>query len=173
LECCRILYENNSLDRSLNQLFTALHDLQTKPANPLYSHLPTTITINLVDMPISMVLSPRSQDHDEAWAHWGEIDGVSSGEEDEDSEAGWEAKAPDFRVEPWQTLLLVDDDATEKAHEISRALVGLGVEGVEVEVDDAEQTPTFSRRDSKDTSAEEDEGLLMKAIIEACDVTKR
>jgi hypothetical protein len=170
-----MIYERNPLDRALNQLFTKLHQLRTKPANPLYSYLPTTLNVNLHDIPIAINLSPRSAKADEHWAHWGERDELSS-VEDSDSEAGHnDSKIPDFRVEPWQALLLIDDDATEKAEEISRDLVGLGVSNVSTGEDgDGDTSLVDSRRGSKDaTSAEEDEGLLLRALIEACDPSQR
>jgi len=172
MECCRIVYEKNPLDRALNQLFTAIHKLRSKPANPLYSYLPTTMTVNLVDIPISMVLSPRSNVSDEHWAHWGELEEQSSAD-DSDSDDGLERrKTSDLRIEPWQTLLLIQDDAAEKAEEISRTLVGLGLDGRER---DEDSTPSGgSRRGSKElASAEEDEGLLMENLIKECRVTKR
>lgn len=173
MECCRIVYERNPLDRALNQLFTAIHNLRTKPANPLYSYLPTTLTVNLVDIPITMVLSPRSNISDEHWAHWGELDEQSS-VDDSDSESGMfeSRKTADLRIEPWQALLLIEDDAADKAEEISRTLIGLGVDSRDV---DDESTPSgSSRRGSKDvTTAEEDEGLLMESLIRECRVTKR
>jgi hypothetical protein len=170
-----MIYERNPLDRGLNQLFTKLHQLRSKPANPLYSYLPSTVNVNLHDIPISMSLSPRSTKNDEHWAHWGERDELSS-VDDSDSEAGInESKAPDFRVEPWQALLLIDDDATEKAEEISRDLVGLGVSDVSTgDEGDGNTSVVDSRRGSKDAnSAEEDEGLLLRALIEASDPSQR
>ena len=171
-----MIYEKNSLDRSLNQLFTAIHQVQTKPVNPLYTHLPTTITVKIADIPVSMVLSPRSTQIDEVWAHWGEIEHGSSVEDEEDeSDGDWVdgPKFSDLRVEPWQTLLLIDDDAAEDAHEISRALVGLGVSEIGVDVDVSEGTSSAPMLSRQESSAEEDEGLLMKSLIETCDVSKR
>ena len=166
-----MLYERSSLDRALNQLFAAIYQYQTRPQNPLYSSLPTTITVSLGNVPISMVLSARSTEIDEAWAHWGDIDDNSDvSSEDSDVGHGEEIKIRDLRVEPWQTLLLIDEDAIDQAQEISRSLVGLGI-GVE-EFDDDEtpvSTAAIVRRGSKE---EEDEGNLMKRLIEACDVTK-
>ena len=153
-------YESSSLDRSLNELFLALHQLRSRPTNPLYSYLPTTITARLVDLPSSIVLSPRSTETDESWAHWGEMDDVSD-IEDEASDPGEQS---DLRVEPWQTILLLDDDAVDRAGEMSMALVGPGADA-----GSDEASPAFPSRRS---SLEEDESLLMKALIEACDVSK-
>jgi len=168
-----MVYEKYSLDRALNQLFIAIQQFRTKPSNPLYSHLPNSITVNLADIPISMVLSPQSVETDEAWAHWGERDDLSSSD-DEVSEMGWDAsmKQLDLRVEPWQTLLLIDEDATEKAGEISTSMVGLGI-GRRI-LDESEKTSPMpmSRGASRERSMEEDEGLLMRSLIGACDVSK-
>lgn len=124
-----------------------------------------------------MILSPRSTKNDEAWAHWGERDDQSSVDDSDSEDAYGGVKSMDLHIEPWQTLLLLEDDAASKAQEISRALVGLGMAnvGLEEDYEDNEPTPMVgSRRDSKDThTAEEDEGLLMKNLIESCDVTKR
>ncbi|WVF65410.1 hypothetical protein IAT40_000137 [Kwoniella sp. CBS 6097] len=175
-DCCRYLYANIPLDRNLNMLYLRLHQLKNRPANPLHSYLPTTITTHLTDMTIHMVLSPRSVDADEAWAHWGERDDVSDSDSSDSDDDDWDdptaaIKRPELRIEPWQTLLLVDDDALHRADEISQAIIGLGI-GME------EQTLIpGDRRGSKATTiattqAEEDETALMKALIEACDVTK-
>ena len=165
------------MDRSLNQLFTAIHEVRTRLPNPLYCHLPTTFTVNLADLPISIILSPKSRGDEDEWMRW-EAEEASS-ISDDDSEDDWKdvPKTADFRVEVWRTLLLVDEDTVSNAEQISRALVGLGVSDVETDVDGSVTSSpllTTGRRDSKElTSAEEDEGLLMKALIEACDVTKR
>jgi hypothetical protein len=131
------------------------------------------MTVNVGDIPISMVLSPRSTLSDEHWARWGDVDAGSS-VDDSDSESGMyeSRKTADLRIEPWQTLLLLDDDAVDKAEEISRTLVGLGLDEPE---GDEDFTPSSgSRRGSKEvTSAEEDEGVLMESLIRECNVTKR
>ena len=71
--------------------------------------------------------------------------------------------------------MLIDDDAAEKADEISRDLVGLGVsDNTTGEDGDGDTSLLGSRRGSKDaTSAEEDEGLLLRALIEASDPSQR
>ena len=169
VECCRQIYEKSSLDRNLNHLFNAIQDLRTKPANPLYAHLPTTITVSLDDLPISMVLSPRVKESDESWTHWGEIDDISE-VSSEDSEIQWEEPMPrnrELKVEPWQTLLLIEENAAEMAHEISNVLVGLGI-GVD-ETDEASTVHQDSRRGSKEEATE---AQMMRSLIEACDVTK-
>jgi hypothetical protein len=189
LETCRRFYETFSLDRALNQLYTAIHDLNKKPSNPLHAHLPTSFTVSLCDLPITMVLSPRSTEGDEAWAHWGDLgegEGLSIDddvEEEDETLSEWEGNARvgggDLRIEPWQTLLLVEEGTVARALEISNELVGLGVgltpSGRSSNGEDSETvTPDIDRRSSARAggTAEEDEGVLMKALIEACDVTK-
>lgn len=149
--------------------------------------------MEIEDLSFSMVLSPKSTKADEDWAHWGELEEAAS-ESDESDDDDWNdpfsgtkgaggkgAKAIELDVQPWQTLLLLDDNAGEKAREISELLVGLGVLSGDVTATpgsvglSSSATPTpqiSSRRDSKDTSVEDDEGALMKCLIEACDVTK-
>ncbi|WWD06885.1 hypothetical protein V865_004982 [Kwoniella europaea PYCC6329] len=175
-DCCRWLYANVPLDRNLNSLFLRLHQLKTQPANPLHSYLPTTITTHLADMTINTVLSPKVVDADEAWAHWGEMDEYSESEGSDSDDEDWDdpttpIRRPELRVEPWQTLLLIDDNATERASEISTAIIGLGV-GMEGQ----NSSIPGDRRGSKGTIAttqdQEDEQQLMKSLIEACDVTK-
>ncbi|WWC63900.1 uncharacterized protein I303_106505 [Kwoniella dejecticola CBS 10117] len=176
-DCCKWMYANMPLDRSLNSLFLRLHQLKNRPANPLHSYLPTTITTHMGDMTIHTVLSPKTVDADEAWAHWGEMDEYSESDVSDSDESEWDdpttpIRRPDLRVEPWQTLLLIDDDATERANEISTAIIGLGV-GMEGQ---SLASIAGERRGSKATTAtiqdQEDETQLMKALIEACDVTK-
>jgi hypothetical protein len=84
---------------------------------------------------------------------------------------GISSKTPDFKVEPWQTLLLLDDKAVEKSEEIAQGLYGLGVV-VGSRMPSGVVSAADSRRSSKDNSAEEDEGDLLKALIEACDVSR-
>lgn len=198
-----MIYRNSALDRSLTNLFYALHEHQNAPVNPLYAHLPTTITVPLADMAVTMILSPKSGDSDESWAHWGEMDDDVSDDSSESSEdwvhemvdqLGGGNRNSDLRVEPWQTLLLLEEGAADKAGEMANALVGLGLgqmgvggpqgilaadSGVATGTEEsrtATASPVVdllnSRRGSKDTTAEEDEKALMQALIEACDVSK-
>lgn len=177
------MYDKCSLDRSLNQLYAEIYQLQNRVSNPLYANLPTTISASLADITFPIILSPRSADTDEAWAHWGEIDdhsSLSSLSDDEDwndalvqlPPGGISSKTPDFKVEPWQTLLLLDDKAVEKSEEIAQGLYGLGVVVVGSRSPSGVVSAADSRRSSKDTSVEEDEGDLLKVLIEACDVSK-
>ncbi|WVQ81127.1 hypothetical protein IAT38_003249 [Cryptococcus sp. DSM 104549] len=182
-ECCRWTASHSQIDRTLNYLYLRLHQLRTQPANGLHSSLPTTITNHLADMTIQTVLSPRPVNADESWAHWGEMDGALSESESESSEDDYYddptagIRRPELVINPWQTLLLVDDDAAGKADEISFAIIGLS--GVEEEVASLGLSPGVvkgrPRRGSRvtlESTAEEDERALMKDLIEACDVTK-
>jgi hypothetical protein len=180
-----MIYRSSPLERSLTNLFYSLYKYQTAPANPLYAHLPMTITVPLADMAVSMVLSPKSGESDESWAHWGEMDEDASDTSSELS-GDWIGgmmdvmsgnKGSEIRVEPWQTLLLLEEDAAEKAGEMANALVGLGLgfqssQGEESRTVSPVAEFNTSRRGSKDTSAEEDEKALMQALIQACDVSK-
>ncbi|WVR08929.1 hypothetical protein IAU60_005988 [Kwoniella sp. DSM 27419] len=179
-ECCKWMYANIPLDRNLNTLYLRLHQLKTQPVNPLHSYLPTTITSHMADMTIHTVLSPRTVDPDEAWAHWGERDAMSESEASSSDDDDWDdptaaIKRPELKVDPWQTLLLIDDDATARATEISQSIIGLGIA-----VEEQQAVIPGDRRGSKatiattiaTTQAEEDETALMKALIEGCDVTK-
>jgi hypothetical protein len=89
---------------------------------------------------------------------------------------GISSKIPDFKVEPWQTLLLLDDRAAEKSEEIAQGLYGLGVVVTDSRASSGltsvAESRSNSRRGSKDTSAEGGEGELLKALIEACDVSR-
>lgn len=200
VECCEYLYRTNPLERALSELFYAIHSHQIAAVNPLYADLPTTITVPLADMSVSMIISPKSEVEEESWAHWGRIDGATALPEiadldsDDDSEdwlgeliestnAHASGKAREIRVEPWQTLLLIDENAAKRAGETANAIVGISQSGGGSSVahsgtdtvgPSATASPTIdnSRRGSKETSAEEDESALMKALIEACDVTK-
>jgi len=168
-----MFYEKFSLDRSLNDSLVAIKSLHTEPRNPHYSRLPTTIQVNLDDLPISMVLSPAATRSDEDWTHTREVDDVSASSDDE-SELAFEEvpKQLDLRVEPFQTLLLIDDDSADSVKGISTRLIGLGVRNDSLDESDGPSPMVRSRRGSKDTSLEEDEGILMRSLIEACDVSK-
>jgi hypothetical protein len=158
--------------------------------NPLYAHLPTTLNIDIEDVSFTMVLSPKSSKVDEDWAHWGDGEHYGSDSEDSDDDdwhdgiggvANPGPRTSNLEVEPWQTLLLLEDNASENAEKISKLLVGLGVlsgdttatPGSQVATSSVMTTPADgSRRHSGDTVTEDDEGALMKCLIQACDVTK-
>ncbi|KAK8844116.1 hypothetical protein IAR55_006910 [Kwoniella newhampshirensis] len=177
-DCCRWINAHCALDRTLNTLYLQLHQLRTQPTNALHSYLPTTFTTNLCDMTVQTILSTRAANAEEEWAHWGEIDESSDSETSESDGEDWDevgaggggGKKHEIKVHPWQTLLLIDDDASQRANEISLAIIGLGIGA------DDSTGGAGERRGSKatiaTTTAEEDETALMKALIEACDVTK-
>lgn len=183
--CNKLVYDKCSLDRSLNQLYAEIYSLQERAPNPLYANLPTTITASIADIPFSITLSPQHVETDEAWAHWGEIDdhdSLSSLSDDEDwndalvhmPPGGITSKSPDFKVDPWQTLLLLDDKAYERSEEIAQALYGLGLvmSAAGSRQSSVVTSASDSRRGSKDNSNDGDEGQLMKSLIEACDVSR-
>lgn len=184
-QCNKLVYDKCSLDRSLNQLYAEIYQLQNRAPNPLYANLPTTITASIGDIPFSITLSPQRFETDEAWAHWGEIDdhsSLSSLSDDEDwndalvhlPPGGITSKSPDFKVDPWQTLLLLDDKAYERSDEIAQALYGLGlvVSAANSRHSSTVTSGSESRRGSKENSNEGDEGQLMKSLIESCDVSR-
>jgi len=142
-------------------------------------------------MNVNMVLSPGEGSDEEAWAHWGEMNAEDQ-ESDTDSDEsdawiqdlleGGTKNSNEIRIEPWRTLLLLDENAVAKAAELAHVLVGSSTNSA---VNTGGAAPTTensglnspimgmsSRRGSKETSTEEDESALMKALIEACDVTK-
>lgn len=181
------MYRGNLLERALQDLSFNLWKFRTAPVNPLYAHLPSTVTVSLADLPISMVLSPRSVTTEETWAHIGSGDHDYDVESEMSSDSGdhnlGEKALREIKVEPWQTLLLIEDRAKERAKEMAAAVVGLGnwtptsktgrawhegEEGMSALV----LSGKGERRGSKETQAEEDESNLMRALIEACDVTK-
>ena len=173
VKCMHMFYEKFSLDRGLNDLFVAIKNLQAKPPNPLYSHLPTTIQLKLADLPISMVLSPQTVETDEDWAHWEEMDDLSSsGDEESDIALDEMSKQPDLRIEPWQTLLLVDEDLGTSVDDNSTDLTAQAGRGGSMdESEDSSLTP-LAPRGPRETGFEEDEGVLMRSLINACDVSK-
>ena len=181
------MYRGNPLERALQDLSYNLWKFRTSPVNPLYTHLPTTVTINLAELPISMVLSPQTGTSDESWAHWGSGGHGHEHEYDAESDTSSEHSGDllskphrEMRVEPWQTLLLVDDRAKERSKDVAAAVLGVGTwtpTRTNGEQNMLLDSPVLaaglgSRRGSKEEQAEEDETNLMRALIEACDVTK-
>lgn len=166
MQCLQMAIERSPLARSLNQLYNAIHQLQTTPINPLLAHLPTTLSVNVADIPVNIVISPRSTEGDEAWAQWGEVDELSNSSESEDSDVFSDrmvsrVKSDNLRVEPWQTLLMIDNQAPGK---VSSEVMGLGID---VDVGDS---TNGERRGS--SGEEEDERNLLKALIEELTVNK-
>ena len=184
-KCNEIVYDKCALDRSLNRLYLEIYKLQNRAPNPLYANLPSTITTKLAEIPIAITLSAQRVETDEAWAHWGEIDdhsSLSSLSDDEDwNEAlvhqpagGITSKSPDFKVDPWQTLLMLNDNTREDPESIAEELYGLGIV---MPASRNSSTATSgsgsgSRRDSKDSNAEGDERHLMTTFIESCDISR-
>ena len=186
-KCNEIVYDKCALDRSLNRLYLEIYKLQNRAPNPLYANLPSTITTKLAEIPIAITLSAQRIETDEAWAHWGEIDdhsSLSSLSDDEDwNEAlvhqpagGITSKSSDFKVDPWQTLLMLNDKNREDPEAIAEELYGLGIV---MPASRESSTATAisgdssgSRRGSKDSSHEGDERHLMATFIEACDVSR-
>ncbi|KAK4688354.1 nitrogen permease regulator 3, partial [Tremellales sp. Uapishka_1] len=171
MQCLENVVAVSSLAKSLFALFNMIWELKSAPINPLYSHLPMTTSIQVSDIPVSMVISPRSTDNHESWNSWGEIEeGSEDSDEsisDDDSVSHTKrAKLVDLRVEPWQTLLLIEDDPSK--------LLGLGVTPAESTTTPSSPGSATERRNSRSTwtGDEEDEGALEKALITACDVSK-
>lgn len=183
-DMCQLIYDKNPLQRALHQLFYSIHRLRNKPPNSHYSFLPMTFTATLADITINVSLPAASSKTDDDWVHFGEFEEEDSADEDSDSDDGalhsrmkrhrLTHEMSDIKVAPWFTLLLMDDDAVENAHSIAKAVVGMTIAETELAESTGDQTPMAldSRRGSKDVTAEEDEGYLMKSLIEACDVTK-
>ena len=170
----------------LNNLYTSIYNYQNRPVNPLYAHLPTTINVEMQDVSFSMVLPPKSSKVDEDWVHWTEVEEVDSDSESDNSEdRDWPGRSGQYPatggrkgaidVQPWQTLLLLEDNAAENAEQLSQLLVGLGVRSGNPDATPSSTTTAAadaSRRASGDTMNEDDDGALMKCLIQACDVTK-
>jgi hypothetical protein len=111
-ECLRQCIEKSELAHSLHELYAALHKIKSRPLNGHFSHVSTTVKIPVGTLPITLVVPPKTED----------VEALIAKESDSDSDSdlgGWEFTAPDgaliakqpgFRVEPWKTLLLLDDD---------------------------------------------------------------
>lgn len=175
----------------LNNLYTSIYNYQNRTVNPLYAHLPTTFTIAMEDVSFSSVMSPKSSKIEEDWAHWAEVEDVDSDTDSDDSEdrdwlGGLSAvrgkKGVALDIQPWQTLLLLEDNAPENAEQMSQLLVGLGVSSGDQSATPGSSGFSFAttatslandaRRGSGETILENDEGEYMKCLIQACDVTK-
>ncbi|KAL1407680.1 Nitrogen permease regulator 3 [Vanrija albida] len=154
MECLREVIEVSDLGRSLHELFNALHKIKHKPLNSLFSHLSTTLTVNVGTIPVTIVVPPRSTDTDAVRA--AQEDDDDSASSDSDSDDGFAglvigpdgsliAKQPELRVEPWQTLLILDQDEAGDSRDV------------------------VPRRGSKSQLAEDE---LINALLSACDVSK-
>ncbi|EIW66106.1 hypothetical protein TREMEDRAFT_35553 [Tremella mesenterica DSM 1558] len=179
-EAIRIFQENFSLNRALNSLFYELHQLRHKPTTPLYSYFPNIIRVHVADIPLSMIISPRLDDQEETDQSYSyprsdlknsDVDSEEFEDDDEEEEDTWEdawgethvKRRRKVRVEPWQTLLLLDDDV-KRSDKILGELIG-GIQERDV-----------GGRESLGTEwswmSDLGEAQLMKAFIDACDVTK-
>ncbi|GMK55302.1 hypothetical protein CspeluHIS016_0203580 [Cutaneotrichosporon spelunceum] len=110
-ECLRLCIEKSELAQSLHELYGALHKIKSRPLNGHFARVSTTIKVPVGPIPITLVVPPKTTDVEALMAE-------SDSDSDSDMDA-WEfagpdgaliAKQPGFRVEPWKTLLLLEDD---------------------------------------------------------------
>lgn len=172
------MYHYNPLERALQDLALALHNYRHAPVNPLYAHLPTTVSVDLAGTAISMTLAPRYESVTEPWARWDAVDGDDA-ESSVSSESDDFAELGDVDIQPWQTLLLVNDETKLRAKEVASRIVGAtnqlvgGVTRASISSSHRSSSPSALGLESKrDSQSEEDEAVLMTALILACDVTK-
>ncbi|WVN88013.1 uncharacterized protein L203_103211 [Cryptococcus depauperatus CBS 7841] len=189
IDCCQWTAAHCHVERTLSYLYLRLHKFRNQPVNGFHSYLPTTITNHLANITIHSVLSPKPINTDEAWAHWGEMENMMSDYSDEESEDDWGMplvgiRKSELTVRPWQTLLLLETDDSQKQDAISFGIAGLPAETEDYgnTIDGGQKSPSKnskSRRGSRttkytneDCGQENDEMVLIKTLIEACDVTK-
>lgn len=148
-ECLRSCIDQTEVGASLHELYAALHKIKSRPLNGHFSHVSTTVKVPVGSIPITLVVPPRSHDVEAIMAL---EDSDSDSDSDEWDFAGPDgaliAKQPGFRVEPWKTLLILDDDEPARRQGPRRVLSAL--------------------RESK--QIEEDE--LVDKLVAACDVSK-
>lgn len=173
------MYHTNPLERGLQDLAYNLWKFRTSTPNPLYAHLPSTISVSLGGMPISMTLEPKPTLIDESWTSWGIIDDdteshfSSDTSSDEFDFLSDERKGDDVKIDPWKTLLLLNDSAKKRAKEVAADVISTPQwSRPESEANKSDDGGLGSRRGSKELSAEEDERGLMKILIENCDTSK-
>lgn len=151
-ECLRQCIERTELAASLHELYAALHKIKSRPLNGHFSHVSTTVKVPVGSIPITLVVPPRSHDVEAIMAL---EDSDSDSDSDEWDFAGPDgaliAKQPGFRVEPWKTLLILDDE----------------LDTVRVRQRSARRTLS-THRESKQIEEEE----LVDQLIAACDVSK-
>lgn len=155
VDCLRMCIEKTELGASLHELFSALHKVKSKPLNTLFSHLATTVNVNVSNIPISIAIPPREKDDEAALLANGDLD---SSESDGEVDDAWSLtgadgalvarKQPHLNVEPWQALLVLNEH--------------------EADIHSAALRDGF-RRDSKSQRAEDE---LMGALVRAADVTR-
>ena len=200
-QAIRVYNTKFPLAASCNALHYELHQLRHRPSTPLYSHFPSIITIDVGSIPVTMMISPpgvRGQEEDDD-VHLRldnqDADDLSSDSDDDDDDdwndssqynGNYEPRTVKIRVEPWQTLLLLDDRSSKSADQIWTEMVGLGIDtegqannSISPALAPLQNVPTAygARRDSVagtvGTAATiETEGALMRALIDACDVSK-
>lgn len=139
----------------MHELFSAMHKIKLKPMNTLFVTMPTTVTVNVGSVPITIVIPPTHRDAEGPVAMTNSYESDSSDDDSDDEWAGVTgpdgllvSKQPHLRVQPWQTLLMLDDEGGA-AH--------------------AAPQDARPRRDSKSQQAEDE---LIDALIRACDITK-
>jgi hypothetical protein len=147
--------EKSELAQSLHELFSVLHKMKGKPLNAHFSAMPTTVTINVGSIPMTIAIPPKQRNVE----HGVRLGLGADSEISDDSDDEWAgvtgpdglllSRQPHLRVEPWQTLLMLQED------EDAIASMAAGRETV--------------RRNSR-SQQEEDE--LLAALIRACDITK-
>jgi hypothetical protein len=147
--------EKSELAQSLHELFSALHKIKARPLNTHFTAMPTTVTINVGSIPITLAVPPPMLRNAEGPVSLEVSDG-SSDDESDDEWAGVTGpdglllpKQPHLRIEPWQTLLML--------HEEEDVLAAMAT-GRET-----------ARRNSR-SQQEEDE--LLAGLIRACDISK-
>lgn len=155
-ECLRQCIERTELAASLHELYAALHKIKSRPLNGHFSNVSTTVKVHVGAIPITLVVPPTSHDVEAIMAA---AESDSDSDSDEWDFAGPDgaliAKQPGFRVEPWRTLLILDDDIDQtQARERERERT-------------ARRTLSM-RRESKQIEEEE----LVDQLIQAADVSK-
>jgi hypothetical protein len=179
VSCAAYMYHYNPLEHALQDLALALHNHRHTPVNPLYSHLPSTLSVDLSGTGISMTLAPRYEQMTEPWARWDatrEDDAESSISSNNDNDDF--ADLGDIDIQPWQTLLLVDNDTKLRAKEVASLIVGTtgqatGVNRASISSSGRSSSPSAAATEvRRESHSEEDETVLMTALILACDVTK-
>ncbi|BEJ00691.1 hypothetical protein CcaverHIS631_0505480 [Cutaneotrichosporon cavernicola] len=142
-ECLRICIEKSQLAQSLHELYGTLHKIKSRPLNGHFSRVSTTIKVPVGPIPITLVVPPITTDAEQLMV---DRDGDSDSDLDSWEFAGPDgaliAKQPGFRVEPWKTLLLLDEDEVRPRR----------------------------RREQERKHAEEEE--LVDLLVSHCDVSK-
>lgn len=104
--------EKTQIAESLHQLFSALHKIKGRPVNNHFATLSTTVRVNVGSIPVTIIVPPKTSDGD------GNAADLDSSDSDSDDEWGLVsgpdgtmlAKQPNCPVEPWKTLLILDEE---------------------------------------------------------------